>query len=69
MAGEPYTTRDTGGRPGPVLVCPPPPRSFQGKTMYEIHSYDHMPVSWGYMRAQYPLLMPPPPPPPPSFER
>ena len=41
------------GRPGLARAPnnPPPPG------VLEIHSYDHMPVSRGYMQAQYPLLM------------
>ena len=31
----------------------------KSKQCTEIHGYDHMPVSWGYMRAQYLLLMAP----------
>ena len=29
----------------------------KSKQCTEIRGYDHMPVSWGHMRAQYPLLM------------
>ena len=36
-----------------VLQC------SKAKQCTEIHSYDHMPVSRGYMRVQYPLLMAP----------
>ena len=31
----------------------------KSKQCTEVHGYDHMPVSRGYMRAQYPLLMAP----------
>ena len=32
----------------------------------KICGYDYIPVSWGYLRVQYPLLMPPSPSPPSS---
>ena len=39
---------------GTDLVCA---AVQQVKTVTQIHGYDHLPVSRGYMRAQYPLLM------------
>ena len=49
---------------------PPPPArspSPQGETMHwESCSNDHMPVTWGYMRALHLLLHGPATPPPPS---
>ena len=41
-----------------ISIEPPP----SPPTHTERRGYDHIPVSRGYVRAQYPLLMPPPPP-------
>ena len=52
-----------------IPAKPPTPPPLQTQQCTEIHGYDHLPVSRGYMRGQYPLLMAPPSDPPPLLGR
>ena len=76
MGSDPTRGRQCGhtgstGRPGKKMVKPPPPththrlllQCSKSKQCTEFHSDDCMPLSRGYMRAQYPLLMALPSPP------